>query len=135
MTDTATAYKNEKKFFWVLGAVGAAIALLVLAYAIGTDVELDVRVTSGNFINITNVGSTPLTIRKISINERRECLAGSFMEQLARMEGHSEFRDKNNSLPRKLQVGDDMQVGSDCTVVRITFDTDLGSATYTFDQR
>jgi hypothetical protein len=77
----------------------------------------------GKALDITNVGSTPITITKITINDRADCPI------------HFAFNDDITKQPNpkgKLDVGEKATYSSSCRIIRAKVETDQGSETFSF---
>lgn len=131
---TFAAYIEKRTRSEPRNAVIIAIAIVVACTTLavvglpGSDLGLKVEINSGSLtgVVVTNVGTRPITIRSITINNRKECAESMklYANALA-----------IPSLPRTIDVGDMTGVLSSCQVIRATIDTDRGSAEYNFDQR
>ena len=78
----------------------------------------------GNAVEIVNVGSKPVKITGMSINDRVDCtINGTAL--------FSEGIDKK-PLPAELKVGDRLAIWSSCRIIRVTIETGIGSNTYSF---
>lgn len=72
----------------------------------------------GYTFTVANIGDSPITIDDMVVNDRREC--------------------KKKEAPRTLKIGEKYMWGSygfGCNIVRIKFETDKGSDTFTFNRR
>jgi hypothetical protein len=75
-------------------------------------------------LSIQNVGSEPITIRHLSVNDRPDCkIERPPIDLLVAPPGEA----------RTLKVGDAADWIVYCSIVRLTVETDRGTATYTFD--
>lgn len=142
----ANVAKPKSRWRWwkillIIIALGWLILGLLNSYR---PVQLGLR-TAGAFtgddgraIQIVNNGEKPITIRGMTVNDRDDCKittmgqeydragrAGSLMKPDAANEA---FKSST------LKVGDTATYISSCRIVRATVETDLGSATYTFNR-
>jgi hypothetical protein len=72
-------------------------------------------------LEVLNVGTKPLTITKIAINERDDCSVHRYP-----------LTNDVRPLPAELKVGDRLILYSSCQVIRAAIETDQGSNTYSF---
>lgn len=72
-------------------------------------------------LEVLNVGTKPLTITKIAINERDDCTIHRYP-----------LTNEVRPLPAELKVGDRLILYSSCQVIRAAIETDQGSNTYFF---
>jgi hypothetical protein len=85
--------------------------------------ELEVQIDRNGTVIVTNTGSKPIEIKSVVVNDRKDCdVGGGFMP------GLGAFR------PQTLKVGDRTLVNSMCNIVRVTFETNRGTGTYTFNR-
>lgn len=105
------------------------VALLAFVFVGAADASLDLKVefkadnTGMIGVFVTNTGNKPITIRKITVNNRRECTdAYQFLVNALGVP----------PLPQTLGVGDKTGTISACQVVWVRVDTDRGSEDYDF---
>jgi hypothetical protein len=122
----------EQKSKWRWLKIGAGIVAVVFAAIrlLGTNSpELELTRAEmwpgdgGKALDITNVGSKPITITKITINDRADCSV------------HFAFNDDITKQPNPkgaLDVGEKATYSSSCRIVRARVDTDQGSESYSF---
>ena len=102
--------------------MGSLILLTGLFNAF-TSPTLEVQIDRVGTVIATNTGNQPISIKSVIVNGRKDCdVGGGFIP------GLGPFR------PKTLRVGDKTFVNSLCNIVRVTFETDQGSATYTFNR-
>lgn len=75
----------------------------------------------GKALELLNVGTEPLTVLKMGINDRADCT----VKRLS-------WTDDSSPFPGQLKVGDKLMVMSSCRVIRASVETDHGSNTYSF---
>ena len=109
--------------------VAMAVALLAFMLVGTADASLDLKVefktdnTGMIGVFVTNTGNKPITVRKITVNNRRECTdAYQFLVNALGVP----------PLPQTLGVGDKTGAISACQVVWVKVDTDRGSEDYDF---
>jgi hypothetical protein len=78
----------------------------------------------GNAVEILNVGSKPVKITGMLINDRADCT-------ISGMSIFTEGVDRK-PLPTELKVGDTLAILSSCRIIRVAIETDIGSQTYSF---
>jgi hypothetical protein len=128
-------YKRAQKY--TLAAVLFVLLIVVIFLSsinipTETSAELDLELTrkgalfqeQGNAVEILNVGSKPVKITAISINDRADCT----------ISGVSIFTEgvDRKPLPAELKVGDTLPIMSSCRIIRVAIETDIGSKTYSF---
>jgi hypothetical protein len=110
--------KKGWRWWQVLLAIVAGLLLLLKLAGTGS-IPLEVRLLDrGIALTATNIGNGPITITDVIINDRREC--------------------KKKGSPQTLQIGEQytyLSYGLGCNIVRVTFETDKGSSTFTFNGR
>lgn len=107
-------------------------------------VQLGLRTTGaftgddGRAIQIVNNGEKPITITSMTVNDRDDCKVTTPAQEYDRAgrAGSLMRPDAANDAFKgsTLKVGDTATYISSCRVVRATVETDLGSATYTFNR-
>jgi hypothetical protein len=104
--------------------LGALLGLLLIVKIITSydPVTLDVSVRY-NRLKLGNVGSKPIKITGIEINQRTDCTVALPLGM---------FTDPNKLefSSRELKVGDEIELVSACKIVRAHVETDQGSETY-----
>jgi hypothetical protein len=98
-------------------------------YLIGYNDTLGLKVesiTDGPAVRVTNVGNHPITVKKITVNGRKECTDNFMLRDLSVMMG-------GWTLPQRLDIGDATGTLSGCAIVRVLVETDRGSETYSFE--
>jgi hypothetical protein len=111
-----------KQLLIIVGVIVAAILVVsIILSNSGPKLKVQARVGS---LSIQNVGSEPITIRHLSVNDRPDCkIERPPIDLLVAPPGEA----------RTLKVGDAADWIVYCPVVRLTVETNLGTATYTFD--
>lgn len=109
--------------------IGVVVAVVFLALILDEDsLGLKVEIASDaafSVVRITNVGDQALTIKKMTVNGRRDCTDDVIMQSFSIM--------LNGVFPRKLDVGDMSNTASKCAIVKVFIESDRGSETYTFN--
>ncbi|ANW00083.1 hypothetical protein [Bradyrhizobium icense] len=108
-----------------LGLVGL-IVLAVFADEQSTPLEVR-RIDNfvrgdGQGIEIVNIGQAPITIKKVQVNERAECLATPGFV----------FGSRGGDFPMTLKIGDKVTAIGSCRAIRVTIVTDKQSVSYSF---
>ena len=116
----------------ILGLIAAPVLIGRLLYSgsalnsSSADLRLELELGSaslfGSPLSIRNVGSGPVTVVGLRINERHDCT----FNQLSGLSGEMK------TLPKELKVGDSVFGYSSCGVVRVVVETDRGSSAYSF---
>jgi hypothetical protein len=77
-------------------------------------------------VSLGNVGSRPIKITGVEINQRTDCTVTVPLGM---------FTDPNKLAfsPRELKVGDEMELVSTCKIVRAQIEPDQGSGIYSFN--
>jgi hypothetical protein len=107
--------------------LGVLLGLLLIATIITSydPVILDVSVKY-NRLTLGNVGSRPIKVTGVEINERTDCTVTLPLGL---------FTDPNKLAfsPRELKVGDEIEPVSTCKIARAQIETDQGSEIYSFN--
>jgi len=118
---------TKQKSKWRGLTIAAAIVLgAVFAFKIASsssssvDLELTLTHSSRTIVDVINVGSKPIRITNVTINDRADCLV------------YRRSLKSENFVPTELQVGDQLSLFSPCRIVRATVETNNGARTYTF---
>jgi len=129
------AYNRAQKY--TLSAVLLVLLIVVIFLSsVNTptepSAELELELTrkgalfeeQGNAVEILNVGSKPVKITGMLINDRADCT----------ISGVSIFTEgvDRKPLPTELKVGDTLAILSSCRIIRVAIETDIGSKTYSF---
>jgi hypothetical protein len=114
--------RSLKQLLIIVGVIVAAILVVsIILSSNGPKLKVQARVGS---LSIQNVGSEPITIRHLSVNDRPDCkIERPPIDLLVAPPGEA----------RTLKVGDAADWIVYCSIVRLTVETDRGTATYTFD--
>jgi hypothetical protein len=106
---------------WVLLGLVGLVTIAVLLDETGP--QLEVRRVDNSFnddgqgLEVTNIGTGPITIKTVHVNERAECLVAPFP-----------FRAVD--FPMTLPVGEKVTLMGNCRTIRTTIVTDKKSVTY-----
>jgi hypothetical protein len=105
----------------IVGVIVAAIvAISVIVSNNGPKLKVQ---TQAGLLSIQNIGSNPIIIRHLSVNDRSDCKGER---------SHLDLFAPPGETPT-LKVGDAAAWIVYCAIVRLTVETDRGTATYTFD--
>jgi hypothetical protein len=124
--------KPKRKWRWLKITVGIIAAGFLAIVILGSYNSLDLELArrdlidaahDGKIIEMTNVGSKPVKLVHIAINDRPDC-------SVSRLS----FVDNSPLFPSVMKIGDKISVLSSCQIVRATVETDLGSNTYSFSR-
>jgi hypothetical protein len=112
---------------WIFPACVVVVVVVVLLFMFSKyendSSSLELELSDTVLLTIRNVGTHPIRLLDVTINERDECKPAVGLFGL----GHLE--------PRELKVGDFILLLSPCSIVRATARTDGGSWTYSFTRR
>ena len=116
--------KPKDKWLWlkVTGSIVGGLSLLIAIFGTNGSPSLRVKISQG-FVTATNIGTQPITIKRKMINDREDCFAFNIL-------GQRESLSKSETL----KIGDSDIFSSSCKIVRVRFDTDQGSETFSFDR-
>lgn len=117
---------RKKWRWWHFALAGAGAVILLSALSGGGTPKLTVRTSEAGAgfkqVHVLNAGEKPISITNLRINDRNEC--GPRPMPLS---------DPNDPFEEtKLQIGEAVAWFTACRVVRATFKTSAGSATYEF---
>jgi hypothetical protein len=120
-TDT----KPKRKWRWWKTALAIVLGTVFVLKIIGSynPVSLQVQMDRNGSLVVTNTGDKQIEIQNAVVNDRKDCKVY-----------RAGFQSLGDFEPMKLQVGDRALVTSFCNIVRVTFETNLGSSTYTFSR-
>jgi hypothetical protein len=106
-----------------LGIVlGVVITFKIVSSVSSVDLELTRKYSDGTVIEILNVGSNPIKVTNVVINDRPDCKVALF-----------DLLKDSKGVPADLKVGDKIELWSPgCRIIRANVETDKGSRTYTF---
>jgi hypothetical protein len=118
----ARAFNGPHKRLWYLGSVVAVVLGLLIAVGGGdADLNLDMKranlidaLNDGKALYVTNTGTQPLTITKLTINGRQDC------------------RVAGPTFPIELKVGERSLMSSNCRIIRVEVNSNRGSESYEF---
>jgi hypothetical protein len=139
----------------IIGLALVVGLLIVVALLSDRTPELEVRAFPNNSLVIKNVGTQPIKITDVLVNERLECSAISPIELTERFFIKKSYNvDERHKLwvsgfsyqqvgplqnqissinpPTEPDVGDSQRWQALCNIVRVTVTTDKGSETYSF---
>ena len=117
--------KRTDPWLWLKIGTGIVGGFLLLSGLFGayTSPPLELQIDRIGTVIVTNTGDQPIVIKGVIVNGRKDCdVGGGFIP------GLGAFR------PQTLKVGDKTFVNSPCNIVRVTFETNQGSATYSFNR-
>ena len=112
--------------FLVVGLIGAANSPSLELSRIGA-----VTGDDGMGIEIVNVGTKPIAITKITINDRADCSIRTLGQVL--QGGINADPENEHFEGQRLAVGDKVTYISSCLIIRAQVETDSGSGTYSFN--
>jgi hypothetical protein len=113
----STGWPSKRIVMATAGVLAVAVFGIGIVRSLGDDLGLKVHVNEGRYINlvvITNVLQAPIRVLHVSVNGRDDCY---------------QFRETHAST---LKMGDQTHAGTHCDVIRVTVNTDKGSASYSF---
>lgn len=119
------AAKPKRRWRWLKILIGASAAGLLGIVVLGSynSVSLKVQMDRNGSLVVTNTDSKPVEIQSVTINDRKDCAVY-----------RTGFQTLTDFKPMTLQVGDQVFMTSLCNIVRVTFETDRGSSTFTFSR-
>ena len=136
--------KPKRKWRWLKIVVGLSAGLFLILSLVGTANSPKIEVTQkgayspndGMALDVVNVGTLPITIKRIMINDRTDCLVSTRAQEFDRLGriGSGLKPNPANDLFQvaTISVGDTVTYIGSCRVIRATIDTNQGSSTYTF---
>lgn len=118
------AIKTKRKWGWLKITLAIVLGAIFILKILGSyrPIQLEVRRTgvinaaAGDTLGVLNVGSKPITITNVTINERDDC------------------RKNQKSESVTLKVGEEQFFYGTCLIVRATVETTDGSASYSFSR-
>jgi hypothetical protein len=113
--------RSPKQFLIIAGVMVAAIFVVIVIFS-NSGPKLKVQTQAG-LLSIQNIGSEPIIIRHLSVNDRSDCTTER---------SHLDLFAPPGETPT-LKVGDAAAWIVYCPVVKLTVETNLGTSTYTFD--
>jgi hypothetical protein len=139
----------------IIGLALVTGLLIVVGLLSNTELDLEVRAFPGNFLLIKNIGTQPIKVLDIMVNERLDCsvvapiepIEGLFIKRTYDVQERHKlwvngfnyqraapFENQITSInpPTELNIGDSRRWQALCNIVRITVTTDIGSETYSF---
>jgi hypothetical protein len=129
------AYRCRQRPYYGFAWIICFLAALIVSFSdlgLGGDgddlhlkLEHDVTPHIGNLLTIQNVGNKPITIQKLLVNDRSDCSVSRFILGLGPNTPMGETPTLN--------IGDGAAWTSNCNIVRVTVESDRGSATYFFE--
>lgn len=131
-----TIKPQRRGTWWLVSILVTGIAGLVfLLNGAFSRLDLEVRRnlftrTDGLIIEVINVGTKPIRLLNISINDRSDCSAKTPMQMHDQL-----FAPESRNVAfaaRTLNVGDRASYNSNCLIVRAKIQTDRGSAMFSF---
>lgn len=117
--------KPKRKWRWWQTVLAILVGIVLVFKIIGSydPVSLQVQMDRNGSLVVTNTGTKPIDIKTAIVNDRKDC-------EVYR----AGFQALNPFKPMTLNVGDRALVTSFCNIVRVTFETNVGSATYSFNR-
>jgi hypothetical protein len=110
---------------WIFPACVIAVVVVVVFFVLSKydndSSSLELQLSNG-LLTIRNVGTRPIRLLDVTVNERNECKP--YLGGLLGLGGPFE--------PKELKVGDWVMLSSSCSIVRTTVRTEAGSSTYSF---
>ncbi len=128
----SVASKPKSKWRWLKITIGiiAAGFLAIGIYGSYNPVNLELvrrdlfdAQHDGKVLEVTNTGSKPVKLLRITINDRSDC-------NVCRLDAI--LGNSKPLFPSTLNVGDQLSISGSCQIVRATVETDLGTNTYSF---
>jgi hypothetical protein len=128
----SVASKPKSKWRWLKIAIGTIAAGFLAIGILGSYNPVDLELVrrdlfdaqhDGKVLEMTNTGSKPVKLIRITINDRPDCT-------IYRLS----FVDNSPLFPATLKIGDRVALASSCQIVRATVETDLGSNSYSFNR-
>src|ERR1700722_9690626 len=136
--------KPQSKWLWLKIIVGIVAGLFLITSLIGITNSPKLELVrkgawmgnDGHAVEITNVGTKPITITKVTINDRSDCSVQTLAQVFdsnGRSASGAKPDPKNDQFSSStFNVGDRVSYISSCRVIRATVDTDQGTGTYSF---
>jgi hypothetical protein len=127
-----SASKPKRKWRWLKILLGILAAGFLVVRIFGSYNPVDLELVrrdlfdaahDGKVLEMTNVGSKPVKLLRITINDRPDC-------SVSRLS----FVDNSPLFPSVMRIGDQLSLVSSCQIVRATVETDQGSNTYSFNR-
>lgn len=118
----ALTFKGPHKTWWYVGsAIVVVLGLLMASGSGNADLSLDMKranlfdvLDDGRALYVTNTGTKPLTITKLTINGRKDCSV------------------IGPTFPAELNIGERSLVSSNCRIIRVEVNSNAGSESYEF---
>jgi hypothetical protein len=138
----ATRPRNRWRWLTIIAALSATVFLAATLAGKASSLTLEItRVDAyvardGKKIDIVNVGTKPIAITSIAINDRTDCLIQTDAQAVdanIRFASGAKPDPKNDQFVGSvLKVGDKVTYTSSCRVIRALVDTDQGREIYSF---
>jgi hypothetical protein len=127
----ALTINGPHKTWWRIGSAIVLVLGLLIAYG-GASGNLDLDLKRSDFffrddgkaLRIINTGTQPITITKLSINNRKDCKPSAFVP--------GEEKEVDDLLPREIKIGDQFTMHSSCRIIRVEISAKQGSESYEF---
>ena len=128
----SVASKPTSKWRWLKIAIGIIAAGFLAIGILGSYNPVNLELVrrdlfdaqhDGKVLEMTNTGSKPVKIIRITINDRPDCT-------IYRLS----FVDNSPLFPSTLKIGDRVTLAGSCQIIRATVETDQGSSTYRFNR-
>jgi hypothetical protein len=128
----SVASNPKSKWRWVKIAIGTIAAGFLAIGIVGSYNPVNLELVrrdlfdaqhDGKVLEITNTGSKPVKLIRITINDRPDCT-------IYRLS----FVDNSPLFPSSLKIGDQVTLAGSCQIIRAAVETDLGTNTYSFNR-
>ena len=128
----SVASKPTSKWRWLKIAIGIIAAGLLAIGLFGSYNPVNLELVrrdlfdaqhDGKVLEVTNSGTKPVNLLRITINDRSDCT----VYRLDAILGNSK-----PLFPSTLNVGDRLSISGSCQIIRATVEMDLGAKTYSF---
>jgi hypothetical protein len=130
MDPIALTINGPHKTWWRIGSAIVLVLGLLIAYGDASgNLDLDLKRSDfffrddGKALRIINTGTQPITITKLSINNRKDCKPSAFVP---------EEKEVDDLLPREIKIGDQFTMHSSCRIIRVEIGAKQGSQSYEF---
>lgn len=132
--------KRKSRWRWlkiIVGIVAGGFLVIGLLVSINSPkLELKRIGSDGKGVEVINVGTKPIAITKITINDRADCSVntlGQAFDKMGRLQSGVQANPANDQFRSEtLAVGEKATYLSSCLIIRAEVETDSGTATYSF---
>ena len=127
-----TASKPKRNWRWLKIAAPILVGTLLLLRLLGSSHSPDLELVrrdlfdaahDGRVLEITNVGTKPIKLIGLTVNDRPDCN----VYRLDAILGNSK-----PLFPSTLNIGDEVSITGPCQIIKATVETDQGSNSYSF---